>query len=676
MIPGAVLWLHLAPAQLLRHKLRTLLSFASVALAVALLVAIRIADFTMVRAFERIRSAMTPLEQAAPGSSGVFDYTLGQMRTISMGVTLVAAMIGLFIVFNSAAVSVAERSQQFGTLRALGARRRDVLATLLIESVVLGLAASLVGLAIGVLLADETVKHAVTSLNVLVQVIEAGRAEVPVDVWLLAPLLGVATTVLGTLAPARGAARVPPVTALSRTAAWRGQTARVTRWFVVAVVLAIGGTILVVRPDMPRSVSIAAFGVVVFALALALPQLILWLAAPVRGLVRRACGVETWLALDNIASAPARTSLTVVAFAGSLAIVVGVAGMLLSLRTAIWKWMDDIFAFDLSVQAHPLITTAYGPASFPDTLLTDVQADPRVLHACGVRGVFQPYAGRSILLIALDAGPFFQMLQRSGRLSDDASHSVIAALQRGDVVVSDNFSYLYGVRAGDTIDLDSPAGRRSFRVGQVREDYSWPLGVVLIDRAPYVAIWGDHALTYLDVQARDPADVAGLHGDLKRNLRAGVPLYVHTTASLKVAANNVLEDWFRLANAQVLLAVIIGGVGVANTLLVSVLGQARQVGLMRAIGATRRQVQRVLLVEAGILGLLSGVLGVLMGIAIAGLVAPIFMLRDSGYRFPFIVPWTTILLVIASGLIIALVASLLPLRTLRRVDVVQSIAAE
>jgi putative ABC transport system permease protein len=616
--------------------------------------------------------------EPAPRSSPVLDYSLAQMRTISLGVTLVALTIGLFIVYNSVSLSVTERAGELATVRALGARRRDVLSIFLVEAVVLGVPASVLGIGLGVLAARQMLRQAATNMNVMVQTVDITSMHIPPDAWTLGPLLGVVTALAGTFSAARAAARVSPAAAGSRSGAalLTVQASRLWRWLLAAVPLGAVSLALVLHPATPRMIAIVGFALVVLSLGLALPQVILWMTLPLRALARRWLGIESYLAFDNVAKYAARTALTVVALAGSLAIVVAVSGMLRGFERATTRWMDDVFAFDLSVQANPLTATAYSGTAFPEDLMAEVAADPRVADASGARVVFQPYAGRTVMLLAIDAEPFWRMLVRRQRISPDDARALVSELKRGAILVSRNFAHLYGVREGDRVRLAAAGGTRDLVVARVTEDYSWPLGVIGMDREVYKTGWHDRSITYLDVQVRDPHDIDALQADLTRSLRGQRTLYVHKLSDIKTYGTALLRDWFRLADAQIGLALMIGAVGVANTLLISVLGQSRQIGLIRAVGATRRQIQRVLVTEALLLGASGGLLGVVMGILVAAGLAPVFILRESGYRFPFVTPWSSIALAAIGGLVIALLASLLPIRAVRRFDIVRAIGME
>jgi putative ABC transport system permease protein len=501
---------------------------------------------------------------------------------------------------------------------------------------------------------------------------------VPPDAWTVGPALGLVTALAGTLTAARAAARVPPAAAGSRSGAalLTLQTSRLWRWLIAAVPLGAVSLALALHPATPRLLTIVGFALIVLSLGLALPQLMLWLTIPLRTLARRWLQIETYLAFDNVAKYPARTSLTVVTLAGSLSIVVAVSGMLRAFEQAATRWMDDVFAFDLSVQSNPLTTTAYSGTAFPEDLIAEVTADPRVADASGARVVFQPYAGRTVMLLAIDAEPFWGMLARRQRISSDDARALVSELKGGAILVSRNFARLYGVREGDSVRLAAPGGTREFIVARITEDYSWPLGVIGMDREVYKTGWHDRSITYLDVQARDPSQIDALQSDLTRRLRGRMLLWVHKLADIKAYGSALLRDWFRLADAQIGLALVIGAVGVANTLLISVMGQSRQIGLIRAVGATRGQIQRVLVSEALLLGAAGAVLGVLMGVAVAAGLAPVFIARESGYRFPFVMPWSSVGLVAVAALVIALAASLLPIRAVRRFDIVRAIAME
>lgn len=601
--------------------------------------------------------------RALPKSSPLVNYLLVQQRTVLFAVTVIAMLIGVFIVYNSISLSVVERVKEIGILRALGASRRGVVAAFLWEAGLLGAVASIVGVLLGIALSKFFIRQAADQMNVLVYLVNVREVVVPPDALLIALIVGVGTAVGGALVPSLEASRVPPMVAIRKAAYDRGLSSGFLRSFFAGLVLIAGSVALGFVPGGQELLA-GALGLAFVGTALLLPQVMLWTSGLIRVLSRRVLRVGGYLAVDSVVKSPARSALTVLAFAGSLSMIIAVSGTLLSLQRALDRWFDSIFPFHLSVQCNDLTVGAYGTAGFPESAIEDVERDPRVERAYGVRVNLLPYADGTIMLLAIDIEKFTGLQKDPGALPRAA---------KGGVVVSKNFAYLYGTREGDEIELLTADGARRFAVVGILEDYSWPRGVVLIERSIYRDLWQDDSLSYLDVRLHDAAQMA----DVKRDLASKMPgQFVYDVREVRGYSVDLVRDWFKLADAQIFLAVLIGAIGVINTLWISVLTRSRQLGLLRALGASEGQILKSLAFEAGFLGLLSGALGCAIGLFIVAVPMSAMLERASGYDLPWVFPGAAVAVSLACGVGIALLSSLIPIRFARRIDLIDAIGYE
>ncbi|QOJ15827.1 MAG: FtsX-like permease family protein [Planctomycetia bacterium] len=610
---------------------------------------------------------------AAAQGDATFDALFVQFQVMLICITALAALIGVFIVYNSMALAVVQRSREIGTFRALGAHRREILMAILLEAALLGLISSVAGLAIGVGMASWALRSAGDSLSIIVNLGPPLRV-IPIDVYWLAPLVGVAASMLGALAPARTAAAQPPVLAMKPGAVEALMHARTMYWFIAGAVIVPLGLMLVGRPGVGWALRISGVLASFLGVGMAGPQLIKWLAAPARALARRGLRLPGVLALDSIVKFPTRTSLTLVALGGSLSIIVAMAGLVRSLEGSIRQWLDKTLPFDLAVNGQPQGGSPYNTGGeYPPELIEELRRDPAVEIAYGVRTRQALFGDERIMIVAVDFAEFERVRAARGATGPWLPPEPLA---RGEVAVSENFSTLHDVGVGDRVTLDAAAGPRSFRVAAIRPDYTWFRGTVLMDRRAYADAFDDPLLSYMDMRLRAGVDVEATRVRLTEALSARYPAFLYRADETKAFAMALIGDWFKLANLQLLLAVFIGGVGVANCLLISLLSQSRQIGLLRAIGATPGQIRSMLLTEAAFLGAAGGLLGGVLGVATIGLVVMPLAIRAAGFVLPLVVPTDALLIAAAAGVVISLAAALLPLGAARRIDVVAAIGYE
>lgn len=628
---------------------------------------------------EQLRAGLGPGYHVSPlpKTNPMLEQLLAQHRTALLGVTVIAILIGVFIIYNSLSLSMVERTKEIGILRALGARRREIVAALTLEAGFMGLLASAAGAALGVAISRGMIDQAARHINLLMYVVDVREVTVPADALLLAGLAGIGTAVAGALFPALAASRVPPLMAL-RPAAYRiALSRRYARWFTAGALIFGTAAFLALHPRLNRDAVVASLVCAFSGLALMLPQIILWASGLLRVLGRHVLNIEAYLAMDNIVKFPSRTSLTVIAFAGSLSILVSMWGVSAAFQKSINDWLQTIFPFDLAIQLQDLSAGAYSTATFPEPVLQEVRSDPRVDRVYGIRVSLVPYRDTTVMIVAIDVRTFMDLRFERGMVADRAyADRISRRMEAGEVLLSTNFANLHGVREGGVVELLSARGPQRFRVLEVVEDFSWPRGVVFMDRAVYRQLWQDDALTYVDLRARPDTDVAGLKRDLARRFHGRYNVFVYETGEVKAHSIKLVREWFRLADVPIFIAVIIGAIGVVNTLLISLMTQTRQIALLRAVGASTGQINASLAIEAVYIGLISGVLGCAMGLFVVKFPMARMALNESGYAIPFVFPSAAVALALGAGLAIALLASTIPIRFTRRINLIDAIGYE
>ncbi|MDP6957702.1 MAG: FtsX-like permease family protein [Planctomycetota bacterium] len=620
-----------------------------------------------------VEYSVFPLTRTNP----VLDFLLAQQRLALSAVTVVAMLIGIFIIYNTFSLSVVERVKEIGILRALGARRSEVIGALLLEAGFIGLAASGLGVLLGLFLSRFFIQQAATQINLLVYLVDVSEVTLPLDAVVFSLAVGLFTAMAGSLVPALSASRVSPMVAIRKAVYGKGLSGKYWKGFLLGLLFFGGSVFLSTDRDSTLNLMMLSLVLAFVGLAFMLPQMILWVGSLFRFVARRTLSVEGFMAFDNVVKFPSRTALTVIAFAGSLSIVVVLWGILTSFEHSVDRWLHSIFPFDYTVQLQDLTVGAYGTGTFPESAIENVRSDPRVSEAYAVRTRFIPFRDETVMLIAFETA-IFERLQKARGLPEDPGLSfwIREGVPKGEISISTNFANLHGVNPGEEITLSTPQGNQNFRISSSLVDFSWPRGVVVFDLAEYQKIWGDQRLTYIDVAAKEGGDREALRTALGEIFKGRFDVFIYDTEEIRTNSLGLVRDWFRLADAQIVIALLIGAIGVINTLLISVLTQKRQVALLRAIGATMKQIAVTLTLEALFLGVISGILGCAIGIFVVKFPIAIMMMLESGFEIPFVLPTKGVLVALGGGVIIALVSSLAPVRLTRKIDIVDAIGYE
>jgi putative ABC transport system permease protein len=245
-----------------------------------------------------------------------------------------------------------------------------------------------------------------------------------------------------------------------------------------------------------------------------------------------------------------------------------------------------------------------------------------------------------------------------------------------EIVVSQNFMNRYGAGPGSVIELNTAEGPRQFRVGLAVEDYSWPSGTIVMDRSAYRKLWKDDLVVYIDLRVEPGVSVDDVRSRVAEKLKGTHTAFIYTPAEIRGIAAETLEEAFRLADVQVVIAVLIGFLGILNTLLISVLRRTREIGLLRAVGATRRQIRRTVTVESLLISAAAGAIGVAAGVAGAAFPLRLHTVQVTGYWIPLSIPWGWLAASFAGALALGFVASAWPARRAARLNILDAIAYE
>ncbi len=632
-------------------------------------------------AAEPLRAKLGPdyrVEPARAGSSMLED-ALSRVRAL-MAVSVIALLVGLFIVYLSVSIGVVERGRDIGTMRALGATRGQIAGLFLIEAAALGAAGSALGVAMGWALARLFIDYVARGINLLIFVVDVREAALSPAAAAAAAVAGTLTALAAALVPALGASRVAPVEALRPASMAIRSLSGYRRGFATGVALlalGIAGVLLPARA-LPAWGTLAETALVFLGLGLALPQVTVWLSRAFRAPLRTTFRIEGYLAADNVMKNPRRTALTVTVLGGALSMMVATASILSSLRRATDAWMDRSFPFDLSVQATDLSQSIYSSASLPGDLVDRVARVEGARRAYAVKAALVEYGRSDIMLLAIDMASYFEAMRARGLrlVGYSGTPDELAPLVRGEAVgVSGNFAALHGVRPGDEIELSTPAGARRFRVSHAIEDYSWPQGLVAIDLGAYRAIWKDPSVTYIDLTVAPGQTAEAVRARLAAALEGEFRAFVYSTADIRRYAHGALDASFRLVDVQVVIAMIIGFLGIVNTVLISVMRRTREIGLLRAVGMTRAQVSRTI-VESVFVAFVGGLVGVAGGLLGAAFPLSAHVLRITGYLVPFVVPWGTVVGAMAAALAIGFLSSLVPARRAAGLNVLEAVGYE
>jgi putative ABC transport system permease protein len=282
-----------------------------------------------------------------------------------------------------------------------------------------------------------------------------------------------------------------------------------------------------------------------------------------------------------------------------------------------------------------------------------------------------------ILIMAVDAGLYYQRNRQRGANVPQLDLYGRLSQEPGTALVSQNFSQLHGIQEGDTLTIPGDEGPVSLEVIGVIEDYTWNRGSVLVHRDYLSRAFHTNLVDAFDVFLAAPEERELARQTLQNSsLATEYSLFVLTGEGLRTHASNLIHRLYGLAYSQETVVGMVAALGVVTALLISVLQRRRELGLLRALGATQGQVLRSVLSEALIMGIMGSLLGVVFGLALEWYAVRVILLEEGGFSFPVSPPWFEALVFVGLALGLAWAGGLLPALQAVRLRMADALAYE
>lgn len=590
--------------------------------------------------------------------------------------SLIALIVGMFLIYNSTTIAIVQRRRELGILRALGVPRQRIFGIIMGEALGMAIIGSVAGLGLGLLLARlalRLVSPAVSALYVLEHV---NRLSLTWETTAIGLGLGLSTALLSALLPTREALRLSPLAAIQQRSAYTLRQAPLwplTLMGSCLLLLAAGLSLL------PAVAGVAVFGylaclALVLGVSCLIPLVLLMVNSLGRQTVTRWGGVESLLALDNLLYARQRNTVAMAALLTSFAMMISVSIMVASFKKTVYTWVEQTISADLLVhQATP--GGERSVLTMPHSLRQEFLTIPGVQDVDSARGIDVEYAGDMVLLVAVD----FDVYAQYGSfpfIAGSRQQAMPQVIAQQGVLVSENFSRRYQVGLGDRLRLDTPQGQQAFAIVGVVIDYSSDRGTITMDRSTYTAYWQDTQVDAFGVFADTGVDLEPLAQRIQQHFRERYPLYVLTRARFKARVLELVEQPFAVTYALEVIAIVVALLGVTNALYAAILERTRELGVLRAVGATRRRVQRIILIEGGVMGVIGASCGLVAGVLLAVILIFVINRQVFGWTLQMTIPVPFTLGAFVLMVVATLAASLQPARQAARVHLTEAVQYE
>ena len=610
------------------------------------------------KVLKEIRSVLPPGASIIPAGAraGALDRMTRAFRLNLKALSLLALVVGMFLIYNTMTFSVIRRRGLIGMLRALGVSRREIFAMICLEAFLIGLAGTMVGIVCGTLLGAELTRLVTRTINDLYFVMEVRRVPLLPVALLKGALLGIAATLAAALPAALEATGAPPRAALSRSFIEARRRRGVPLATVCGSLLMLAGFALFLFERGGIIGGFAGLFAVIVGYTLMVPAAVMLLAGALRPVMAALFGPIGKMAARGVVVSLSRTGVATAALVVAVSAGIGVGIMVGGFRLTVQSWLESWLQADVYVTSTDKGGGRYRPPLDPSL----------VQRLSRLSGVEDFTLSRRVAIEGGD-GPTeifsVQVPQASFRrypFKEGSAQSAWGSFSRGEsVLVSEPYSYRHRLRPGDRVTLRTDRGEKAFPVSGIIYDYGSDAGIVIMSRLGYLKNFNDAGVDGMSFYAGQGMTAPALAAQI-RDRAGGESITVISNAELRRATVEVFDRTFAITGVLRILTLLVAFVGILSALMAMQVERARELAVLRAVGLTPRQVWGVVCGETALIGLIAGFLSLPLGILEALILVYVVNLRSFGWTMQLAIEPVYLVQAVALSVAAALLAGVYP----------------
>ncbi|HYA92451.1 MAG TPA: FtsX-like permease family protein [Thermodesulfobacteriota bacterium] len=608
--------------------------------------------------------------------SGQIEKMVSAFHLNLTALSFISLIVGMFLIYNAISVSVIQRRREIGILRSIGLTRPQVLGLFIGEAAWIGCLGSLVGIGLGIGLAKlmlYLVSRTITALYILVK---AEHLLISPSILMAGFGMGVFASVLSSIGPAREASKIAPKEALALGTLETKIRTRLGHFSLIGVGLLILSLILALqRPISHRPIfGFLAALLILIGVSFLIPSVTTFLNRLLAPLLHRLFGSEGKLASRYLHDSMARTAITIAALMTALSMLISISIMILSFRKTVDLWVEQSINGDVFIFPGSYSITGYS-ALLPLEVSRALPSLPGVKAVDSFRALEVEYQGQPALIAAVDGQVFLNM--KVIRFTRGNSRAILKQFAEGQaILVTESFSLRHHVKAGDRIKLNTPQGEREFLVSGVFYDYSSDWGMVLLEKKLFQSLWKDETIHSAGIYLKEGVSQEAFKEAIRERYSKPYRLFVVSHRQLRKEVLKIFDQTFAITYALEFIAIIVAILGIVNSLNALIIERQRDIGIVRAVGAFQRQIQKTTLIEAGMIGFFSHILGLLCGFLLSVLLIYVINKQSFGWTVQFSIPLRSLIESWLIVMITSIGAGFIPARRAAKMNVVESLRME
>lgn len=579
--------------------------------------------------------------------------------------SLMALLVGMFLIYNTETFLVLQRRDIFGRLRALGVSRRQILLSILIEASCIGAIGSIGGIIFGIFLASGLLGIVSTTINDLYFKTSIDTLSIAPTTLLVCFVVGIAATLVAALVPAMHATRIEPTLVINRNGLRPLGIRRVC--FVTGIIFVLCNLLawLVLEYSQTPNAGFAGISLVVFGFAAICPLAIVALSAGARWLLGSQRFLPERHGLRTVSVAVNRTGTATAALMIATAASIGIGIMVTSFRASVSDWLDSALRADLYIADAQFYNQSEGIKITP----AFVEQIERLAEVAATSTVLRRQVTTATGAAQLSAYTLNKHARRGFRFKRGDAISIWPQWQDRDVVIiTEPYAYHHGLAIDDELRIKTEKGEQSFRVIGIYLDYASERGSISISRSTYDRHWQTVGYDGIGVYAEPAVAIEDVTNAVAETIDANSTLAINSATELKRTSLEVFDRTFLITELLRAIAVTVSFIGILGALLAQQLERTQEYGILRAIGFTTPEMRRTILTQTSLLGTTAAVIAIPVGILIAVILIEVINPRSFGWTMMMQIPPALLAKSCAIAMLAALCAGFYPSYRAARIE--------
>lgn len=567
--------------------------------------------------------------------SGARSETAGQMlEAFNINLTslsLLALIVGLFLIYNTMTFSVVQRKVLIGTLRSIGVTSGEISKIILTEALIMGIAGTIAGFAAAYFISKFLLIFISQTINDLYYVVSVREINISGIIIFKGVALGIFATILSAIKPAREASRVHPRSAMIRSEQESSLLKKIPRMSIAGFIFIIAGAVILLIPSKNIWLSYLGILPIVIGFALLTPLIIILVEKLFSPLYKKLFGITGKIASRSILQNISRTYIAIAALSLAVAATVGVGTMISSFRSTVIEWLEARLNADIFISAPNLISRR-NDAVLDEELLSKIKAIDEISDINFYREleIYQDGKKFNIIASGLSERSYAGFQFKEGDPSE-----VWKKFEEGEVLLSEPFAYRNDLNAGSVIRLKTDKGMHDFKVAGVYYDYASDQGFITIKYKHFKEFWNAKGVSGISVFAKDENSIGMVKDKIQALKTDGQQLVVRTFRYLRDSSIEIFDRTFLVAKVLQILSVIVAFIGILSSLMSLQLERKKELGILRANGLLPSQLFKIVNLQTLLMGLTAGIIALPLGNILAAILVYIINKRSFGWTMQF-----------------------------------------